>query len=486
MNKPIEMTLIGACVLLAACGGGGGADDPVPPIPPASSVTLSIADTEISEGDSGMQRLDFAVSLSATLSAEATFDYETANATAMAGSDYESAFGTLTIPAGDTTGVVSVMVMGDVDIEPDETFSLTLSAPSNNVTLASSSVTATILNDDANSAIATLSANDASVVEADTTSVFMEFEVRLDPIQSADVTFDFATSDGTAAAPGDYLSNSGSATISAGADSAIIRIEVIGDTETEPTEDLSLTLSSASANATFVDAGALGRIVDNDAPTAAGFSLNDTGVTTCGNETDSGLPCNSSADGTDQFPGQDAEVGRDLTQNDDIDGMAGFSFVKLDASGTSLADQSSSFSTDPWDCVYDQVTGVFWEAKSNSDDLRDGRWRYGFSDDAQCLDDGSDACGISAYLTAVNNARLCGFDDWRLPTSAELLSIMHLGTTATTSIDEFYFPNTAPVTYLSSTTNLLSRTITVDFATGMVYASDGNSADAVRLIRKGQ
>ncbi len=58
-------------------------------------------------------------------------------------------------------------------------------------------------------------------------------------------------------------------------------------------------------------------------------ALNDTGVTYCADlfSSDRSCPVN-------RFPGQDAEHGRDVTQNDDSDGQAGFSFTKLDAGVT--------------------------------------------------------------------------------------------------------------------------------------------------------
>lgn len=55
----------------------------------------------------------------------------TADATAVAGSDYSSTSGTLTIPTGNVTGVITVPVIGDAVLEPDETFYVNLSSPVN-------------------------------------------------------------------------------------------------------------------------------------------------------------------------------------------------------------------------------------------------------------------------------------------------------------------------------------------------------------------
>ena len=54
--------------------------------------------------------------------------YATANGTATAGSDYVAASGTLTFAAGETSKTLTRPVLGDTDLEPDETFAVTLCA----------------------------------------------------------------------------------------------------------------------------------------------------------------------------------------------------------------------------------------------------------------------------------------------------------------------------------------------------------------------
>ena len=112
------------------------------------ATTVSIADVSVAEGDSGTKTVAFAVSLNASSSSNVTVDYATADGTATtAGGDYESASGTLTINAGATSGTVSVTVNGDEVDEPDETFTVTLSNPSN-AKLGDAEATGTITDDD--------------------------------------------------------------------------------------------------------------------------------------------------------------------------------------------------------------------------------------------------------------------------------------------------------------------------------------------------
>ena len=118
-------------------------DDAAPVTPP----TVSIANSAVAEGNSGTTNAAFAVTLSKASDKTVTVGYSTANGTATAGSDYTAAAGTLTFAPGTTTQQVNVAVTGDTAVEPDETFSVTLSTPVN-VTLATAAATGAITNDD--------------------------------------------------------------------------------------------------------------------------------------------------------------------------------------------------------------------------------------------------------------------------------------------------------------------------------------------------
>jgi hypothetical protein len=86
--------------------------------------------------------------LSGSALSAVTVNFATANGTATAGSDYLAASGTLTIPAGQNVGYVTVWVTGDKTKEGDETFYVQLSNPSPNAYLGNTQATGTISNDD--------------------------------------------------------------------------------------------------------------------------------------------------------------------------------------------------------------------------------------------------------------------------------------------------------------------------------------------------
>jgi len=109
---------------------------------------VSISDCSIAEGDAGAVPCVFTVSLSPPSSVAATVAYATANGTATAGTDYTAASGVVTFTPGTTTQPLPVQVLGDVAVEPDETFLVNLSAPTN-ATLGDAQGVGTIGDDDA-------------------------------------------------------------------------------------------------------------------------------------------------------------------------------------------------------------------------------------------------------------------------------------------------------------------------------------------------
>lgn len=109
--------------------------------------SVSISNTSLTEGNSGNSNADFAVNLSFASSDPVTVHYTTSNLTALAGSDYPATSGDLTIPAGQTSGVISIPINGDTTFEADETFNVILSSP-NGAALGQSTAIGTILNDD--------------------------------------------------------------------------------------------------------------------------------------------------------------------------------------------------------------------------------------------------------------------------------------------------------------------------------------------------
>ncbi|MDJ0909413.1 MAG: DUF1566 domain-containing protein [Woeseiaceae bacterium] len=344
---------------------------------------------------------------------------------------------------------------------------------------------------------ASLSVADASVTEGSSGATVLTFVATLDQTLSTDATVDYATADGTAVAGNDFVAASGTLTISANATTARIDIDITPDQIIEGDEAFVLNLSNPSANTMLATASAVGTILDDDVADPAVESstvLNDTGVRGCSTATTNDLDCSVAGGATAAPPGQDGDHGRDVLDDDDSDGVAGFNFTKLNENGLPLANQSADYATSPWSCVRDNVTGLIWEVKTDDDSYGDRDWTYtwysssGFEDGGDPgVDNGGDCpnnCDTDGHAVAANIEMLCGFDDWRMPTRHELISIMHFGADSAPFIDTEFFPNHADMPYWSSSTSGglgIAWVNYSDIGSGTSFQADDI---AVRLVRR--
>jgi hypothetical protein len=223
---------------------------------------LSISDVTVAEGNVGTVNAVFAVTLSSSSSQAVTVSFATANGTAVAPNDYASHSGTLTFPAGTTSQSITVPVNGDLLDEPDETFFVNL-ANATNATISDGQGVGTIRDDDETRPA--LSIDDVTVTEGTLLGASAVFTVRLSTASGQAVTVSFATANGTAVAPNDYASHSGTLTFPAGTASLRIAVRVVGDLSDEPDETFFVNLANAT-NATISDGQGVGTIRDDDLP----------------------------------------------------------------------------------------------------------------------------------------------------------------------------------------------------------------------------
>jgi hypothetical protein len=203
-------------------------DDPPP--------SASIGDATVTEGDSGTTAATFTVSLSAASGKTITFSFATADGTANAGSDYQSAAGTLTFNPGETSKTVSVPVIGDTAFEPDETFFVNLNNPVN-VTLARAQGVGTIVNDDSSVQFA------AGAAAVDESAGSVQVMVTRAGVLSGTCSVGYATSDGTASQRSDYNLALGTLRFAPGEASKVISVFITDDALVENPETFNVTLS---------------------------------------------------------------------------------------------------------------------------------------------------------------------------------------------------------------------------------------------------
>lgn len=253
-------------------------DDDLPP-------SVSVSDCTLTEGNVGQTYCTFTASLSAASGRTVTVNFATANQTAMAGQDYVANSGTLTFPEGSTSQTFAVAVIGDAMDEPNETYLVNLSSPSN-ATLGDAQGVGTIWDDDLPP---TISISDCTITEGNAGQANCVFSVSLSAASGYTVAVNFATADETATNGVDYYGGSGTLTFPVGSTSQSLPVAVLGDTLDEPNETYTVTLS-APVNATMADGKGLGTITDDDA--SPSISINDCTAT----EADStSVPCTLTA-----------------------------------------------------------------------------------------------------------------------------------------------------------------------------------------------
>ncbi|MCU1455407.1 MAG: hypothetical protein JWN46_3553 [Acidimicrobiales bacterium] len=92
---------------------------------------LSTGATSLTRPAAATAPMTFTIRLDRASAHAVTAHYQTVDGTALGLVDYTPTSGTVTIPAGQTSTTASVPIVGNRSDEPDKTFSLTLSAPTN-------------------------------------------------------------------------------------------------------------------------------------------------------------------------------------------------------------------------------------------------------------------------------------------------------------------------------------------------------------------
>lgn len=217
------------------------------------------------EGDTGQTLMTFYVLLPNAQDLPVTVDWETADGSAVAGSDYVASGGTLTFAPGDYSKTITVAVIGDTIYEPDETFVVNLTGATNAIILESQSL-ATIYNDDS---APWLTINDVSVLEGNSGTALATFTVTLNGGGTETITVDFATADGTATAGSDYQAASGTLIFNPGETSKSIAVLIYGDTTIEPDETFIVNLSNPTGAIIDGYGQGVGTIANDDIPLPA-------------------------------------------------------------------------------------------------------------------------------------------------------------------------------------------------------------------------
>ncbi|HYA66483.1 MAG TPA: DUF1566 domain-containing protein [Burkholderiaceae bacterium] len=127
--------------------------------------------------------------------------------------------------------------------------------------------------------------------------------------------------------------------------------------------------------------------------------------------------------------------------------------IRIDANGHEHG-PAARFVERPWACVRDEKTGLLWEVKTTGPGLHAGGNTYTWYSTNEMANMGYEgkreggictgsACNTEAFIAAVNAEKLCGFADWRMPSTDEASTLVDTAVRFPgPTIPQEFFPNT--------------------------------------------
>lgn len=241
-----------------------------------TGISIAATTTNLTEGDSGTQAHVFTISRYGVVSGSTTVQW------AVSGDVNADDFGgtlpggTVTFAPNETVQTITLLASGDVSIENNESFVVTLSNASANGDIDVATANGQIVADDVS--ITLFSHPAATVTEGASSDQALDYVVTRSGDMASTVVVNWAVTGAVDAS--DFRSGSalsGKVTFAAGQDSQTVRLYLNGDNQLESNEDLIFTLSSngtdnpANSRTYIQTASATTSVVNDDAsltPTA--------------------------------------------------------------------------------------------------------------------------------------------------------------------------------------------------------------------------
>ena len=224
-----------------------------------STVSVVAVQQQVLEGDEGDQQLLTFVVTRDNGRAAASVEW---SASGLDDADIGGLLpsGTLTFGVGEVSKTLTIPLLGDRVVEPNEVLTVTLANPSTHLTLGTPSASATVVNDDG---LVSIRANQAQVAEGDSgTTTTVSFTVtRTDSQAAGSVLWSVSGIDAE-----DIVEGIGGGTLqfSAGETSRDIVLTVRGDRDVEENERLIVSLQSDQSNLRVSGGSASTQIVNDD------------------------------------------------------------------------------------------------------------------------------------------------------------------------------------------------------------------------------
>ena len=190
-----------------------------------------------------------------------------------------------------------------------------------------------------------------------------------------------------------------------------------------------------------------------------------------------------------------------------------FNYTKIANDGSELPKTAQLGTGEKnWACTRDNSTGLIWEVKTDDGGLHDKDSKYSWynpnveskgsfrSYEYQKWCKASN-CDTYGFVNAVNDERLCGLSDWRMPEKEELMSLVYCSDgkyddddgecssyqkVQRPTIESKYFAFTHDSSYWTATQNLYGGVFYVGFDEGIGYSGSKSSGSFVRLVHDGR
>ncbi len=174
--------------------------------------------------------MNFTINLTSASTTPVTVNYQTSNATAIAGTDYTAAAGTLTIAPGALSGTIRVTVLPDLAATSNRALTLSLSG-AQGASLISTKIAGTIVEQNAPPPPSLSIANVQQTVGTSGVNTTMTFTVSLNEALTYPVTVTASTKDLTAKAGVNYTAESQVLTFAPGQTTQKFVVPIYGSTK---------------------------------------------------------------------------------------------------------------------------------------------------------------------------------------------------------------------------------------------------------------
>ena len=205
--------------------------------------TVGFESTDITLAEAGGQS-SIVVTRTGETTGAATVQYATTAGSASPGNDFTLTSGTLSFAPGETQKTISAPIIDDPIFEADETFSVTLSAPSPGTALGPNSTQTVTIQSDDTQPVVSFASNSLIIGERTGTANLL---LTRSANTSGTAIVSFSTADGTATAGLDYTASSGTVTFASGETQKVIPVTILDNSQIDGTRTFSLSISSADA-----------------------------------------------------------------------------------------------------------------------------------------------------------------------------------------------------------------------------------------------